>query len=164
MVSAQESRCVPLLKLTNLWVELLFCSGVTILTSLSSLALTGIPPFLTLFHSWTWQRSLGARRSNTTTLLLKQQPQSAMNNKSSAKKGPFPCCNWAPVFVLVRAAPPVFAVVVIWTGVTLTAQTRRFLTEFCLVVGEHIVVIYGVKIHKLPGRKAEGDGLSQVSR
>lgn len=53
----------------------------------------------------------------------------------------FKWCNRAPVFVLVRAAPPVFAVMVIWTGITLTAQTRWFLTEFCLVVGQHIVVI-----------------------
>jgi len=46
----------------------------------------------------------------------------------------------APVFVLVWAAPPVFAVVVIWASVTLTTQARRFLTELCLVVGQHIVV------------------------
>lgn len=43
--------------------------------------------------------------------------------------------------MLVRAAPPVFAVVVIRTGVTLAAQTRWFLTELCLVVGQHVVVI-----------------------
>lgn len=86
----------------DLWVKLLFCPRVAILTSLCSLTFTGIPPFLALFHSWTWQRS---------------------------------------VFVLVRAASPVFAVVVVRTGITLTAQTGWFLAEFCLVVGQHIVVI-----------------------
>lgn len=55
----------------------------------------------------------------------------------------------APVFVLVWAAPPVFAVMEIWTGVTLTTKTRRFLTEFCLVVGQHIVVVW----------KEDGDNL-----
>ena len=49
--------------------------------------------------------------------------------------------EYSPVFVLVRASPPVFAVVVVRTGITLTAQARWFLTEFCLVVGQHIVVI-----------------------
>lgn len=53
----------------------------------------------------------------------------------------FTLCNGAPVFVLVRAPPSVFAVMVVWTGITLTAQTRRFLTEFCFVVGQHVVVI-----------------------
>lgn len=53
----------------------------------------------------------------------------------------FTQCHRAPVFVLVWAAPPVFAVVVIWTGITLTAQARWFLTELCLVVGQHVVVI-----------------------
>lgn len=50
-------------------------------------------------------------------------------------------CDGAPVFVLVRTAPPVFAVVVVRTSVPLTAQTRGFLTELCLVVGQHVVVI-----------------------
>lgn len=53
----------------------------------------------------------------------------------------FTLCNGAPVFVLVRAPPSVFAVMVVWTGITLTAQTRWFLTEFCLVVGQYVVVI-----------------------
>lgn len=48
-----------------------------------------------------------------------------------------------PVFVLVRAAPPVFAVMVIWTGIPLATQTRWLLTELCLVVGQHVVVICG---------------------
>lgn len=47
----------------------------------------------------------------------------------------------APVRVLVRAAPPVFAVVVIRTGISLTAQARRLLTQLSLVVGQHVGVI-----------------------
>lgn len=46
-----------------------------------------------------------------------------------------------PVFVLVRAAPPVFAVVVIWTGVSLTTQAGGLFTELRLVVGQHIIAI-----------------------
>lgn len=48
-----------------------------------------------------------------------------------------------PVFVLVWAAPPVLAVVVVRTGVTLTAQARRLLTELCFVVGQHVVLVWG---------------------
>lgn len=47
----------------------------------------------------------------------------------------------APVFVLVGAAPPVLTVVIIRTGITLTAQARWLLTELCLVVRQHVVVI-----------------------
>lgn len=49
--------------------------------------------------------------------------------------------NKAPVFVFMWAPPPVFAVMVVWTGITLTTKTRRFFTELCLVVGQHIIVI-----------------------
>lgn len=47
----------------------------------------------------------------------------------------------APVRVLVWAAPPVFAVVVIWAGVSLTAQARRLLAQLGLVVGQHVGVV-----------------------
>lgn len=43
--------------------------------------------------------------------------------------------------MLVRAAPPVFAVMVVRTGIALTAEAGGFLTELRLVVGQHIVVI-----------------------
>lgn len=46
----------------------------------------------------------------------------------------------APVFVLVWAASPVFAVMVVGTGIALAAKTRWLLTKFCLVVGQHVVV------------------------
>lgn len=51
---------------TNLWVKLLFCPSVAILASLSPLTFTGIPPLLTLFHSWTWQRSVAAKNITAT--------------------------------------------------------------------------------------------------
>lgn len=47
--------------------------------------------------------------------------------------------------MLVRAAPPVFAVVVIRTGVSLTTQAGGLFTELRLVVGQHIIVIWNKK-------------------
>ena len=47
-----------------------------------------------------------------------------------------------------RASPPVFAIMVIWTGITLTAQTRGFLAQFGLIVGQHVVIIYRVSTQK----------------
>lgn len=52
--------------------------------------------------------------------------------------------RWArqrSVLVLVWAAAPVFAVVVVRTGVTLATEARRLLTQLRFVVGQHIVVI-----------------------
>lgn len=48
-------RC--LVKGANLWVELLLCSRVAVLTALGSLTFTGIAPLLALLHSRTGQRS-----------------------------------------------------------------------------------------------------------
>lgn len=60
---------------TNLWVKLLFCPSVAILASLSPLTFTGIPPLLTLFHSWTRQRSVAAKKhkcnSSFSTTIIK---------------------------------------------------------------------------------------------
>ena len=50
-------------------------------------------------------------------------------------------CISVPVFVLVWAAPPVFAVVVVRAGVTLATQARWFLAQFRLVVGQHVGVV-----------------------
>lgn len=50
-------------------------------------------------------------------------------------------CEATPVFVLVWAAPPVLAVVVVRTGIALTAQTRRLFTELGFVVGQHVVLV-----------------------
>lgn len=57
-----------LLNQTNLWVKLLFRSGVAVLASFSPLTFTGIPPLLTLFHSWTRQCSAAVRSQYTTIL------------------------------------------------------------------------------------------------
>lgn len=57
-----------LLKQTNLWVKLLFRPGVAVLASFSPLTFTGIPPLLTLLHSWTRQRSAAVKSQYTTTL------------------------------------------------------------------------------------------------
>lgn len=57
-----------LLKQTNLWVKLLFRPGVAVLASFSPLTFTGIPPLLTLLHSWTRQRSAAVKSQYTTIL------------------------------------------------------------------------------------------------
>lgn len=57
-----------LLNQTNLWVKLLFCPGVAVLASFCPLTFTGIPPLLTLLHSWTRQRSVAVKGQYTTIL------------------------------------------------------------------------------------------------
>lgn len=43
-----------------------------------------------------------------------------------------------PVFVFPGTPPPVLAVVVVGTGITLAAQPRRFLARLRLIVSQHI--------------------------
>lgn len=65
------------LKETNLWVELLFCSRVAVLTWLSSLTFTGISPLFTLLHRRTWQRSAVVRNKQ---FALTTETQLSNNN------------------------------------------------------------------------------------
>lgn len=129
-----------LLHQTNLWVKLLFRPGVAVLAPFSPLTFTGIPPLLALFHSWTRQSSEA----------VKSQYTPVFNNNKVIEKDPkmffvffSSQCDATPVFVLVWAAPPVLAVVVVRTGITLTAQARRLFTELCFVVGQHVVLVWG---------------------
>lgn len=46
-----------------------------------------------------------------------------------------------PVFVFVRTASSVFAVVIVRTRIALTAQPWRFFAKFSLVVGQNETVI-----------------------
>lgn len=120
-------------KRSNLRVELLLRSSMAVLTSLRSLTFTGISPLLALFHRWTWQRPVKA----TTIRPCLQYSRKQLKMMQFLNSGE----EQSPVFVLVRAAPPVFAVVVIRTGVSLATQAGRLFTELRLVMGQHIIVI-----------------------
>lgn len=104
---------VALGRLVDLRVKLLFSTGVTVLTIVTSFAVSWFTPFLTMLYTGTRCRS---------------------------------------VLIFSGTASFVLAIVVLRTGIALSAESWGPFTWFCLVVGQNVVCVLPLRvfIHQIP--------------